>query len=233
MNVRWNYGENGLTGFDSLMVAVSAIEMVYIPEASFYLGSGGREFNSFTQGAWSVGNTIPYRVLSESEIEVANEAGKLWITNSTSNFRIPSLFPKGYNAIYCMKYEISQEQYVDFLNSLTYSQQFNRTHSNPNSVIGTGALSPTLLNRSGIVIKNSGVISGKPAVYGLDYNRNGVYNEPDDGGSIACNFLSWMDVAAYLDWCGLRPMTELEFEKIARGPLTPVPSAIQPNIIYN
>jgi formylglycine-generating enzyme required for sulfatase activity len=39
---------------------------------------------------------------------------------------------------------------------------------------------------------------------------------------VACNYLGWADVAAYLDWSGLRPMTELEYEKACRGPLTPV-----------
>jgi formylglycine-generating enzyme required for sulfatase activity len=39
---------------------------------------------------------------------------------------------------------------------------------------------------------------------------------------VACNYLSWMDGAAYSDWSGLRPMTELEFEKACRGTATPV-----------
>ncbi len=30
-----------------------------------------------------------------------------------------------------------------------------------------------------------------------------------------------MDLAAFLDWDALRPMTELEFEKMSRGPLLP------------
>jgi len=33
----------------------------------------------------------------------------------------------------------------------------------------------------------------------------------------AVNYLSWMDGCAIADWAGLRPMTELEFEKAARG----------------
>lgn len=38
----------------------------------------------------------------------------------------------------------------------------------------------------------------------------------------ACNWLAWMDGAAYADWAGLRPMTELEFEKTCRGPQTAI-----------
>ena len=38
----------------------------------------------------------------------------------------------------------------------------------------------------------------------------------------ACNWISWADGAAYADWSGLRPMTELEYEKASRGTLAPV-----------
>jgi len=40
----------------------------------------------------------------------------------------------------------------------------------------------------------------------------------------ACNLLSWWDGAKFAAWAGLRPMTELEYEKACRGPLKPVPN---------
>jgi hypothetical protein len=88
-----------------------------------------------------------------------------------------------------MKYEISQQGYVDFLNTLTPTQASSRY-----SVTSTGY-------RYGITESNGVFSSTYPYV--------------------ACSFLNWGDVAAYLDWSGLRPMTELEFEKACRGPVVP------------
>jgi formylglycine-generating enzyme required for sulfatase activity len=56
-----------------------------------------------------------------------------------------------------------------------------------------------------------------PAVYACNLTSNTTYNAADDGEWIACNSINWMDGAAYLDWAGLRPMTELEYEKACRG----------------
>jgi hypothetical protein len=60
---------------------------------------------------------------------------------------------------------------------------------------------------SGNVVK-----PGKPAVY------------TTDAPHVACNFLRHDDDAALAAWAGLRPMTELEYEKACRGPLVPVPN---------
>jgi formylglycine-generating enzyme required for sulfatase activity len=76
-------------------------------------------------------------------------------------------------------------------------------------------------NRNGIRIGTSSNGS-VPAVYVCDDNTSNPPNSIDDGQNRACNFLSWNDVAAWLDWAALRPMTELEFEKAARGPAPPV-----------
>jgi formylglycine-generating enzyme required for sulfatase activity len=120
-----------------------------------------------------------------------------------------------------MKYEISQGDYRDFLNTLTYRQQENRTAVVPSSIAGTGALSNT--NRNGIDIQTPGVAATHtPALYACNLNANTTYNEAADGEWIACNHLNWMDGCAYIDWAGLRPMTELEYEKACRGDQTPV-----------
>ncbi|MEI6582598.1 MAG: SUMF1/EgtB/PvdO family nonheme iron enzyme, partial [Chitinophagia bacterium] len=66
-----------------------------------------------------------------------------------------------------------------------------------------------------------GTSSTVPAVYACNLNGNSTYNESDDGQSIACNYLSWDDLIAYLDWAALRPMTELEYEKSCRGSQNP------------
>jgi formylglycine-generating enzyme required for sulfatase activity len=129
-------------------------------------------------------------------------------------------FPNGYIPFMCMKYELSQGGYRDFLNTLTYNQQVNHIVPAPTASAGTAALYN--LNRNSIKIKTSGVANTLPAVFGCDANGNGVYDEAADGEWVACNYLNWVDHAAYLAWAGLRPMTELEFEKIARGPQLPV-----------
>ena len=133
---------------------------------------------------------------------------------------VPTTFPMGRNDFYCMKYEVTNEQYVDFLNCLDYTQQQTRTEIWPN--IGAGAYvmyTGVNRNRCSIVISTSGVSATTPAVYANNLNGNGVYNEAADGLTIACGFLSWGDLTAWLDWSGLRPMTDIEFEKICRGPI--------------
>lgn len=121
-----------------------------------------------------------------------------------------------------MKYEVSQQGYVDFLNTLTYTQQVTRTTEPPNSVAGTGALDVGNSYRNGIDIQTAGLANTTPAVYACNLDGDAVFGEATDGKDIACGWMSWGDLAAYLDWSGLRPMTELEFEKACRGTLPPL-----------
>jgi len=169
---------------------VYGIEMVQIPQDSFYLGDGNGG-GTYRNGS----STAPYYVTSENAIAVANTVGKLYTASST-NFRpvsLPAAFPKGYAEIYSMKYEITQGQYVDFFNSLNADQAPIRYMN---------------------VTTNRHNISGVwPVVTNTLPHR-------------AMGFLGWADYLAFLDWSALRPMTDLEFEKICRGPIYPVKSEL-------
>jgi len=223
VRLRWNYGQNGVIYNNLAEVRVFALEMVHVAQGSFWVGDGGTGSGRFIAGG---STNSPFQITSEAALGVANTAGSLWGTSTTGFNSIgaagtmPTAYPKGFNAFYCMKYEISQQGYVDFLNTLTYVQQTTRTATAPNSAAGTAALFNTF--RNGIDIQTPGVASSTPAVYACNLNGNTVYGEATDGLWIACNHLSWGDVAAYLDWSCLRPMTELEYEKACRGPVTPV-----------
>jgi len=230
VQLRWNFAANGVSLADVEEVSVFAIEMVHIPQGAFFAGSGGTETGSFTDGSWVSGNTIPFSITSEAALAMGPSAGQLWGTSTTGSSTIgdpgtlPAAYPKGFQAFYCMKYELSQQAYVDFLNTLTYPQQVLRTQNAPDSPAGTGAMVLSNSNRSSIDVQVPGVDPGVPAIYACNLNGNTVFNETDDGSDLAASQLAWADLAAYLDWSGLRPMTELEYEKTCRGDAAPVPN---------
>ena len=231
MQLRWNYGSNGIADGQAVDIKVFAVEMVLVPGGSFQVGGGTA---TLVMGHFRNGSTnTPLTISTENALTLGGTTnGNLANNNNagigtpddfnnSTTLTLPAAFPKGFNAFYCMKYEISQGQYRDFLNVLAYTQQVNRTATAPNLAAGTEALSNTF--RNGLDIQTPGnATTSVSAVYGSNLNGNGTYNESVDGENIACNFLSWMDGAAFADWASLRPMTELEFEKACRGTLTPV-----------
>jgi len=192
VQLRWNYGANGVPDNETVQIQVFAIEMVYVPQGSFYVGSGGTESGAFYKYPVT---TDAYQITSEGAITVGTASDNLYYPSTTfggdQNGPIPSAFPKGFNSFYCMKYEISQQGYVDFLNSLSGAQAVIRY--------------PNEFGNARYAISVSG----------------GVYSTTNP--YVACNHLGWADLSAYLDWSGLRPMTELEFEKSCRGTLPSVP----------
>jgi len=195
IKLRWEYGLDGLNDNDSVEVSVTAIEMVYIPGGEHYVGSGGNETAPFHDGGSSY---APIKVHPQDDgmgtiiLYFGPNVGEIDFTGrpSASTFVEP-YYPYGINAFWMMKYEISQEQYVDFLNKLTPTQAAAR-FPNKNG-----------LNRHNISFNSS---QG-------EYSTTTPY--------IACNYLSADDLEAYLDWAALRPMSELEFEKANRGLGTP------------
>lgn len=223
VELRWNYGQNGITYADIAEVKVFAVEMVYVPQGAFSVGSGGTETNRFKNGT----TNNPFQITSEAALNMGNVNGQLWATDQIETATLPAAFPKGFAGFYLMKYEMTQQQYVDFLNTLTRTQQNTRTGTNL-AVGVTSVINRYVMSNSSIVsgrngIRCNGTIDANAAItFFCDLDGNGMGGEATDGQWIACNWLSWADVAAYLDWSGLRPMTELEYEKACRGPVTPV-----------
>lgn len=243
VQLRWNYTLQGLSDTSKIDLQVLGIEMVYVPQASYYVGDGSV---TNVEGNFRNATTnTPFLISSESALTLGgntdgnlcnNNASGMFAADDFNNTQTQSLsasFPKGYNAFYCMKYEITQGQYRDFLNLLTRSQQANRFSNTTVGAFAGGVYwsgsfvvnaSPTIpYNRIGLRLISDGG-SPQSRTYACDLNNNQVYNESSDGESIAMGQLSWFDLLAYLDWSGLRPMTELEFEKACRGPNTPVPN---------
>jgi formylglycine-generating enzyme required for sulfatase activity len=191
-------------------IKIFAIEMVYIPQAEFFVGDGV-SLSRYSNGPSS---TSPGFVSSSG-------ASSVYDPHIPGN--ISSLspgFPTGYNDFYTMKYELTQGAYRDFLNCLTYAQQANHTANAPNAATGTAAVGTGF--RNFLEIRTPGVSTTTPAVYGCDADADNVFDESTDGEWSPCNYLNWPDQAAYLTWAALRPLTELEYEKACRGIQIPV-----------
>lgn len=203
--LRWNYGTDGVADDAQVALNVVATEMVYVPTGSFSAGSGGTENAPFTLTTINTGSATQADGYPTGQTAPGSDS-----------------WPNGYTAFYCMKYDITQEQYVDFLNTLGRTQQDTRNGTNlasgqtaiTNRYVMSG--SSTVSYRNGIRCDATIPATGTITFY-CDFNGNGTGGESDDGQNIAGNYLSWADGTAYADWAALRPMTELEFEKACRG----------------
>ena len=134
----------------------------------------------------------------------------------------PSTYPNGYSAFWAMKYELSQEQYVAFLNKLSVEQQKTRTLASAFENIKEGEYifgsnRNISSSRNGIKLASKG-LGGESHLFVNDLDTRNDYAQDGDGQTLACNFLNAGDMMAYADWCGLRPLSELEYEKMARRP---------------
>lgn len=201
-----NYDSCGFSDSDQVYASVFGLEMVFIPQGSFYAGDYDTSSASLDKGS---ADTSAWNITGEGAIAVTNaaSAGYRYVSNSNAGeyatgavFSVPATYPKGYASFYVMKYEINEAQWVEFVNSLpTAEARAMRDLTDNNHK-----------NSDAVVARNTIACSGTPLTCSTDRS------------SRAASYLSWMDLVAFLDWNALRPITELEFEKIARGPSIPV-----------
>lgn len=202
---------------------VFALEMVNVPEGAFYVGDG--KAGSTTLHA--AGSNDPYMVLSADSIPLGSSPGNL--DDGLGNGVIPVRFPKAYNSFWMMKYELSQELYVAYLNCLTRTQQDAAIHPSVNLAVGTTVVPKTYVMNFGTVpAYNQGIrcagtipVSGEVTFY-CDLNGDNVGSGVDDAQNNAVRVNTPGAVLQFLDWAGMRPMSGFEFEKACRGTATPV-----------
>lgn len=216
VTLRWNYRADGVDDNESVTIQVFAIEMVYIPQGSFYLGDGNinqaptiGSFRRNNQPSTTAQGNEAYLVTSEGPITLLPSTSTLlnglydphFGTGITTSYTLPAAYPKGFQAFYVMKYEVSQRQYLDFFNTLPTAPAADPQKTNRNITQAQASANRLNFNWSGNNLDDA------------QLNRFG----PVGSGDRACNFLSWWDAIAYADWAGLRPMSEFEYEKICRG----------------
>jgi formylglycine-generating enzyme required for sulfatase activity len=224
VQLRWNYGSQGVADNAVLDVQVFAIEMVNVPTGTFAVGDGAIDPYYYNSNRFTL-TTINTGIATTAPTGTGSLGGQAGGYPTGQSAPNNASWPNGYNGFYCMKYEITQGLYRDFLNTLTYTQQVGRTSAQGITTAGFMALydGSSVQYRNGIEVKTAGnSTNNTPAIFGCDYDGNNSYDSNFDGEWIACNFLSIGDILALLDWSALRPMTEMEYEKACRGPIAPV-----------
>lgn len=145
MQLQWNYGLSGLTNATGLEIRVFAVEMVYVPQGDFTIAKGFPFFSPpyviVNSGSFNApGNNFPVinqRLTPALSYVITNPYNQPNTTAGSATIRIKgdagidtnndgvvdnTTYPTGYKAFYSYKYEMSEQQYADFLNTLTATQ---------------------------------------------------------------------------------------------------------------
>ena len=217
----WDYGKDGVSDGDAktLGVSVIGIEMVYIPQGAFYAGDTSTDLPVFRMGS---DDYTPWYIQSEEPMLMGDGSGGTYYYTTGgfgpseeyangAAFTVNRLFPKGYQAFYLMKYELTEVQYVDFLNALPRAAQINRVATD---ISYTSCTNKYVMTNTSTVHRRNTIQCNGTTILAPPDQVTFVTDRPDR----AVSNLAWADLTAYADWAALRPMTELEFEKAARGP---------------
>ncbi|MDO8802818.1 MAG: formylglycine-generating enzyme family protein [Elusimicrobiota bacterium] len=161
----WNFGADAVV-LAKVRVKVFAVSMVRVPSGSFVYNVG------------NLGGTTSNNIAGPKTVD----------SNLTDDLPAgaPAGWPNGYNSFYMGRYEITQGQYADFLNTVWSS--------------------------------TAAALYSSDVAYG--HNMTNVGSYPNKYAAVdpnaAKNYVSYADAWGYLSWAGLRPPTEMEWEKAGR-----------------
>ena len=254
------YDALGIDTLDTIQIHPYGIEMVNIPEGAYHLGDNGSSVCSIRSLANENSTSCEDSTQVNLEEKYFTDTGRrctglVFHTFYNNNYNINSLCynlnidPVGcsglcideafdgsvnsataYYSYYMMKYEMSQGQYRDFLNTLTREQQITRVRTDISGTSVPAADYVMCANAAvqygqGIKVTSVEGDAVSPATFICDLDDNGaeLATTADAGGRWrAMNYLKWQDLCAYLDWASLRPMNDFEYEKACRGTEEPV-----------
>jgi hypothetical protein len=204
MQLQWNYGLSGLSKVTGLEVRVFAVEMVYVPEGGFncagaksiyghsfyyiptdstnyYKGGNGEKGlfcapgDNFPVINKRLSPTLNYFDGKSTSLRIKGDAGIDTDNNGTVD---NNSYPIGYKGFYCYKYELTEQQYADFLNTL------NTTQVSTIGIAGTG-----------ITISNGQYFSSTPNKACNNATANRLFAFADWSGVRPISFLEFNKVS--------------------------------------
>jgi len=209
VQLQWAYGSDGLSDINGIEIRVFAIEMVYVPEGDFncspYITRNNSEKTFLAPGANAPvinSRLSPVLTYNGDSLRIKGNAG---IDTDNDGVVDNTTFPTGYFPFYCFKYELTEQQYADFLNTLSPSQIANLGIAGTNISLINDAYVSTTPNKvcSGVNAKRffayadwcglrpMTYLEHNKACYGPEYlynNNNNQYNNPWNSSSSSIGY---------------------------------------------
>jgi hypothetical protein len=159
MQLQWNYGLSGLTSVTGLEIRVFAVEMVYVPQGEFNCTKiffDSSEYCLNPRSFFASGNNFPIINNRLGPVFTCNDEvqssirikGDVGIDTNIDGVIDNTSYPTGFKAFYCYKYELTEQQYADFLNTLTSNQKTTLGVAGSNIALNNGQYFSSTPNRA-------------------------------------------------------------------------------------